>query len=105
MNVGPTQRWSGAAAIVLVLLAACGSGSVGVADKAGGDTVVLRLATIDPVNDNGQSYGPQAFIDALKELSGGRIKVEVQEDFGDFAADAESQVVKAIASGTIDGGW
>jgi TRAP-type C4-dicarboxylate transport system substrate-binding protein len=101
MNIRATHRWCGAAAIVL--LAACGSS--GVADKVGGDTVVLRLATIDAVNGNGQSYGPEAFVNALDEVSGGRIKVEIQEGFGEGAADAESKEVEAIAAGSVDGGW
>jgi hypothetical protein len=29
------------------------------ADQASGDTTMLTLATIDDVNDNGESYGPQ----------------------------------------------
>lgn len=74
-------------------------------DKSGGDTVVLRLATIDLVNNNGQSYGPQAFVADLAKVSGGRIKVEVTTEYGAGAAEAESNLVKAIASGEVDGGW
>ena len=84
------------------MIAACQTHS---ADKAGGDTTVLTLATIDDVNDNGQSYGPQAFVDSLVTVSGGRFKVEVTQDYGNGSAQAESNLVKAIASGTIDGGW
>jgi TRAP-type C4-dicarboxylate transport system substrate-binding protein len=92
----------GVAAAGALLLAACVGGSV---DKAGGDTLVLRLASIDEVNSNGQAYGPQAFVDQLAAVSGGRIKVEVQEAYGEGAADAESKLVRAIASGEVDGGW
>jgi TRAP-type C4-dicarboxylate transport system substrate-binding protein len=70
-----------------------------------GDTVVLRLATIDDVNNNGQSYGPQAFVDNLQSVSGGRLQVEVLTAYGDGAADAESTIVEEIVSGVIDGGW
>ena len=101
MSVRATRPLCGATAIVLL----AGCGSAGVADKVGGDTVVLRLATIDRVNDNGQSYGPQAFVDALDEVSRGRIRVEIVENFGNNATDAESQEVEAIAAGDIDGGW
>jgi TRAP-type C4-dicarboxylate transport system substrate-binding protein len=92
-------------AIAIMALAACqGTGNV---DKTGGDTTVLRLATFEgQVNDNGQNYGPQAFVDNLRKLSGGHLKVELATDYGGGSApDAESRVVRAIASGEVDGGW
>jgi TRAP-type C4-dicarboxylate transport system substrate-binding protein len=89
--------------VTVALVAAC-SAAPG-SDKSGGDTVVLRLATIDLVNNNGQSYGPQAFVADLAKVSGGRIKVEVTTEYGAGAAEAESNLVKAIASGEVDGGW
>ena len=68
-------------AIAIMTLAACqGTRDV---DKTGGDTTVLRLATFEgQVNDNGQNYGPQAFVDNLRKLSGGRLKVELTTDYG-----------------------
>lgn len=104
MKARTTRRWAGVAAAT-VFVAACSGGADDVADKSGTDTVVLRLATIDSVNNNGQSYGPQAFVDALKQVSNGRVKVEVTETYDDGAADAESNLVEAIASGELDGGW
>jgi len=100
MKTRSTGRWAAVAATV-ALVAAC---SVG-ADKSGADTVVLRLATIDQVNNNGQSYGPEAFVDNLEKVSDGRIKVEVAEKYGQSAPEAESDLVEAIASGEVDGGW
>jgi TRAP-type C4-dicarboxylate transport system substrate-binding protein len=86
---------------VVALAAACQS-----ADKTGGDTAVLRLATFEgEVNANGQNYGPQAFVDNLAKVSGGRLKVELKTEFGAGSADAESRVVRAIATGEVDGGW
>src|SRR3954447_10084902 len=74
-------------------------------DRTGGGALVLHLASIDPVNDNGQSYGPQAFIDALGNVSKNKIKVEFSQPYEDGAADAESDLVRAIAQGRVDGGW
>jgi TRAP-type C4-dicarboxylate transport system substrate-binding protein len=74
-------------------------------DKAGGDTAVLTLASLDDVNNNGQSFGPQAFVDNLSAVSGGRLRVDVKTEYGGSGADAESKVVKAIATGEVDGGW
>jgi TRAP-type C4-dicarboxylate transport system substrate-binding protein len=102
MNSKPTGRWAAAAATV-ALVAACSATPS--ADKSGGDTVVLKLATIDRANNYRHSHGPQAFVDSLEKVSGGRIKVEVTEDYGQGAPDAESDLVQAIASGDIDGGW
>jgi TRAP-type C4-dicarboxylate transport system substrate-binding protein len=92
------------AIVILAMTAACQTtqGS----DKTGGDTVVLTLATFeDEPNANGQNHGPEAFVENLGKVSQGRLKVELKTEYGDGAADAESQVVRAIASGEVDGGW
>jgi TRAP-type C4-dicarboxylate transport system substrate-binding protein len=88
-----------------LLLAACHSQAGSVADKAGSSTVVLKLATIDEVNDNGQSFGPQAFVDELAKVSGGRLRIDVTRNYGGGEPDAEVRLVEAIASGALDGGW
>ena len=93
------------AAVVVALVTATACQSPGSVDKAGSGTIVVRLATIDKVNDNGQSFGPQAFVDELAKVSGGHIKVQVVNDFHFSDPAAESQLVKAIAAGEIDGGW
>ena len=90
-----------ATVLVLVLTGCAQAESV---DKAGGETVVLRLATIDQVNPNGQYFGSEAFVEALESVSNGRLKVEMVNDFGEGAPDAESKLVEAIASGEVDGG-
>ena len=95
----PSRALFLAAMAVVALLTACSS-----VDKGGRDTLVLQLATIDQVNDNGQSYGPQAFVDSLGEVSGGRLRVEVTTDYGDGAPEAESNLIQAIAAGELDGG-
>jgi TRAP-type C4-dicarboxylate transport system substrate-binding protein len=91
----------------VVAVAAVLLGTVPVAaNSVGSDQVTLRLATTEgDVDGNGVSYGPRTFVDALSTLSGGRISVELVTGYGDGALDAESQVVKAIASGDVDGGW
>jgi TRAP-type C4-dicarboxylate transport system substrate-binding protein len=89
---------------IVALAAACQTTQR--ADKTGGDTAVLRLATFEgEVNANGQNYGPQAFVDSLARVSDGRLKVELKTEFGGGSADAESGIVRAIATGEVDGGW
>ena len=90
---------------VTVAAAVVGCQSGGNVDKAGSATIQLQLASIDDVNDNGQSYGPQAFVDSLSQVSGGRIKVQVVTGYHAGDPRAESQLVAAIASGEVDGGW
>jgi TRAP-type C4-dicarboxylate transport system substrate-binding protein len=91
------------AVAVTSLVAACQG--AGTSDKAGNETVVLKLASIDDANSNGQSFGPQAFVDGLSKISGGRLKVELAKEYGNGDAGAESALVKAIAAGKLDGGW
>jgi TRAP-type C4-dicarboxylate transport system substrate-binding protein len=83
--------------------AACSAGTP--ADRAGGETVTLKLGTIDHVNPDGQSFGVQAFVDNIPKVSSGRLKVEVVEEYGDGAATADAELIKAIADGQLDGGW
>ncbi|TCC47812.1 hypothetical protein E0H75_24000 [Kribbella capetownensis] len=98
------NRWSTLGVLALAATLTSCTGAKGV-DKAGGETTVITLATIDVVNNNGQSFGPQAFVDRLGQLSGGRLKVEVRTDYGGGAPEAESNLVKAIGDGQVDGGW
>jgi TRAP-type C4-dicarboxylate transport system substrate-binding protein len=104
MKAQSRVRWAVVTAGAL-LLTACNSRASSVADKAGGSTIVLKLATIDEVNGNGQSFGPQAFVDQLSKVSGGRLRVDVTRNYGDGAPDSEVRLVQAIVSGAIDGGW
>jgi TRAP-type C4-dicarboxylate transport system substrate-binding protein len=105
MDAQRRRRVSGGLAAVLLLAAGAACSDAQGVDKAGGDTAVLMLASIDEVNNNGQSFGTQAFVENLAAVSGGRLKVEVTTEFGAGAPDAEAKVVKAIATGEVDGGW
>jgi TRAP-type C4-dicarboxylate transport system substrate-binding protein len=91
--------------LAAVTMAGCGFGGDHGADKAGGsrEPLVLRLA-----NTNGQlDYTPTvvAFVDRVEELSGGDLRVEAVDEWGNFANGAEQQVVKDVAAGAIDLGW
>jgi TRAP-type C4-dicarboxylate transport system substrate-binding protein len=87
----------------VLAVAACSAGAP--ADRAGGETVTLKLGTIDHVNPDGQSFGVQAFVDNIPKVSDGRLKVEVVEQYGDGAPTADADLIKAIADGKLDGGW
>ncbi len=101
-SLGTSLKACAAAAVLMVLAACQGAGQT---DMAGNEATVLRLASIDQVNDTGQAYGPQAFVDSLSEVSDGELKVQVVTNYGGGDPAAESNLVKAIASGDVDGGW
>lgn len=88
-----------------VWLAGCAAQVVPPQDKAGAQTLVLKLATTDLVAINGPAFGQKAFIDDLTSVSGGLIKVDMTLGFDNLAADSETKLVQAIASGDVDGGW
>jgi TRAP-type C4-dicarboxylate transport system substrate-binding protein len=74
-------------------------------DKAGGaeEPVVLRMA-------NGYSslnYEPAVayFVDRVAELSDGALRIEVVNEWADFASDFEQQIIDDVATGQADLGW
>ena len=102
----PTARAAAAVGCLLAGgLAAC-SAPAAQTDRAGSDSVVLHLATTDGQGvDPRTNQGPAEFVDALEEVSDGRLAVDLTWGFAPGAADAETQLVEAIANGDVDGGW
>ena len=45
------------------------------------------------------------FVRRVERLSHGTLQIRVSDDWGNSAPDAEVQVVRAVASGTVDLGW
>jgi TRAP-type C4-dicarboxylate transport system substrate-binding protein len=92
------------AATVALAATACSS-SDGGEDKAGGSgtPVVLRLA-----NTGGgieQTPAVKYFVKQVEELSGGSLRIDVVDQWEDFASDAEQQVVRDVATDEVDMGW
>jgi TRAP-type C4-dicarboxylate transport system substrate-binding protein len=100
-----TVRTLAAAALAAGVAASAACGTAGVADKTGGTVTELRFATIDTLNPNGEIVAPAAFVDAVGRLSNGRLRVTVADHYGDGDAAAETEMVTAIAAGTLDGGF
>jgi TRAP-type C4-dicarboxylate transport system substrate-binding protein len=107
------MRWmNGRIRLVTVALAMIGavvaggcSGGGAAGDKAGGsgEPVVLRLA-----NTSGDLHAAPVigdFVSQVKERSGGNLRIQVVNRWGEYAADAEQQVVRAVAAGKADLGW
>jgi TRAP-type transport system periplasmic protein len=92
------------AVIAAVLAGGCGGGG-GSGDKAGGsgEPVVLRMA--NAYGDLDVVPAVQDFVSRVKERSGGNLRIQVASTWGDYADDAEQQVVRAVAAGKADLGW
>jgi TRAP-type C4-dicarboxylate transport system substrate-binding protein len=104
MSGRPLVRLGAVAGVVAILgaAAACAAET----DKAGADTIVLRFATVDGVASAAETSGsPESFARALSDVSNGRIKVDLRHNYGEGRPTAESDLVKALASGSLDGGW
>ena len=88
-------------AIVALAAVGCGDGGANV-DKAGGsgEPVVLRMAN----TSGGLDLQPavEYFVDRVEELSGGDVRIEAVDQWGDFASDAEQQVVRGVSSGEVE---
>ena len=84
-------------AVVAMVIGACtneGTSEGGTGDKAGGpgEPVVLTMATVNGDLD----FTPQIqyLLDRVAQLSDGNVQIEIVYEVGDFAPDAEQQVVR-----------
>jgi TRAP-type transport system periplasmic protein len=94
-----------ALAVIAAVVAGGCSGGGGSGDKAGGagEPVVLRMANAYGDLQTAPVIGH--FVSQVKERSGGNLRVQVVSTWGDYADDAEQQVVRAVAAGKADLGW
>jgi TRAP-type C4-dicarboxylate transport system substrate-binding protein len=100
------RKTSALLALILVSAVASGCASALPGDKAGGfvgGPVVLRMASTAGDLDN---IPPVAeFVQRVDVLAGGVLQIKVINQWGDWAPDAEAQVVRAVGAGTVDLGW
>jgi len=94
-----------AIAVTAAVVAGGCSGGGGSGDKAGGsgEPVVLRMA--NAYGDLQTAPVIEHFVSQVKERSGGNLRIQVASTWGDYADDAEQQVVRAVAAGKVDLGW
>jgi TRAP-type transport system periplasmic protein len=92
------------AVIAVVAAGGCGGGGAG-RDKAGGSggPVVLRMANV--TGDLDVVPLIKDFVSQVRERSGNNVRIQVVNRWGEYAADAEQQVVRAVAAGKVDLGW
>ena len=93
-------------ALALAATVASGCGASPGGDKAGGPVggpVVLRMASIPGSVSDAPPVAD--FVRRVRALSGGSVQITVINQWGEYAPGAETQVVHAVASGTVDLGW
>lgn len=103
MDLGLARRGALLMAAIMMLGSGCGGGTV--RDKTGSRVTVLRFASADVLNTNGQSVAPGVFFRELERVSGGAMKATLKTHFEDGSPTAESDLINAIGAGTYDGGW
>ena len=105
MSTSGRFRWYLAWTVLLATISACGGAAPASVNKVGGqgEPVVLRLGNVN----GGPQYVPaiEHFVRRVQEVSAGALKVEVGYAVGDYAADAETQIVRAVADGSWDLGF
>ena len=88
---------------ILPVLSGC-AGSEAIPDKAGGTgPTSLRMANANSRID--YEPGISAFVDAVAEVSDGRLTIDVVNEWGETPADPEQTVVRDVAAGQADLGW
>ena len=68
-----------------------------------GAPVTLRLANTGGSID--QTPAVEYFVKRVDELSDGNVRIEVVDQWAEFASDAEQQVVRGVSRGEIDLSW
>ena len=102
---GQVRLATAALAVAMAVVAGGCSGGGGAGDKAGGsgEPVVLRMA--NAYGDLNDVPAVQDFVSRVEERSGGNLRIQVAGPWGDYAVDAEQQVVRAVAADRADLGW
>ena len=92
-------------AVMATIVAGGCSGGEPTAGKAGGAAPPRVLHMVSAFGDLNAVPGVEYFVSQVKERSGGNLSIEVTNAYGDYANDAEQQVVQAVAEGKGDLGW
>src|SRR5215213_9179858 len=98
------------AALILAVAAtvagtACSAGGDDGDDKAGGGGPPVELRLANTGGEIAQTPAVEYFVERVDEFSGGKVRIEVVDQWAEFASDAEQQVVNDVAAGEVDLGW
>jgi TRAP-type transport system periplasmic protein len=95
---------TGLAVIAAIVAGGC-SGGEPTGGKAGGAAPPLVLQMVNAYGGLDAVPGVEYFVSQVKERSGGNLSIEVTSAYGDYADDAEQQVIRAVAARKADLGW
>jgi TRAP-type transport system periplasmic protein len=93
------------AAVAAVAATACSIANDAGDDKAGGGGPPVELRLANTGADIAQTPAVKYFVERVDELSGGQVRIKVVNEWGEFAPDAEQQVVNDLAAREVDLGW
>ncbi len=102
---GRTRLAMTSLAVMAAIVAGGCSGGELTGGKAGGPAPPLVLHMVSAFGDLNAVPGVEYFVSQVKERSGGALSIEVTNAYGDYANDAEQQVVQGVAGGKADLGW
>jgi TRAP-type C4-dicarboxylate transport system substrate-binding protein len=92
-------------AAAAVMLAGGCSGGESPTSKAGGVAPPVVLQMGNAYGDLNSLPAVEYFVSQVKGRSGGNLRVELKNTYGDYADDAEQLVVRGVAAGQLDLGW
>jgi TRAP-type C4-dicarboxylate transport system substrate-binding protein len=92
-------------AVAAVILAGGCSGGESASSKAGGAAPPVVLQMGNAYGDLNSLPAVEYFVSQVKGRSGGNLRVELKNTYGDYADDAEQLVVRGVAAGQLDLGW
>jgi TRAP-type C4-dicarboxylate transport system substrate-binding protein len=104
MNGRARLAMTGLVVMAAIVAGGC-SGGEAASGKAGGAAPPLVLHMVSATGDLNAVPGVEYFVSQVKERSGGALSIEVTNGYGNYANDAEQQVVQGVAGGEADLGW
>ena len=91
--------------LALTLATVMVAGACSGGDKAGGSGATVVLTMANTSSEMSHQPAVEHFAARVEKLSGGEVRIKSQNEWGDFEADAERQVVRDVAAGKVDLGW
>lgn len=91
--------------ILLLVVAVGATACTASGSKAGGDIEPIVLTLADGYENPAFTPAVTYFIRRVEELSGGEVRVEDVQGWGELQPDFEQQIVRDVAAGEADLGW
>jgi TRAP-type C4-dicarboxylate transport system substrate-binding protein len=100
------RRLAELALVAIAAFAATGCSGGGVhEDKAGGTGTPVALRMANPYGELNQVPAVDYFVKRVSDISGGNLRIEVVNGWGNYTPGAEQRVVRDLAASKVDLGW